>query len=449
MPLNAIYSPRGTHKLWPLPPGRSLMVRQTFKPAIIKDWAVPPLPTWNRKREEKKKPVYTTAQLLQRAEELRARAQHLEDNARAPSLREQLGQYLLELDSEEFEAMIKKWQAKGKSGEVSRASMRVYLRTCIPSISSSDSDALFDEMDSVHRDGALDNDELRAGLAVLMSDAVTFNTRPDPESWQIDRLRKRAAVADQAAEATTLALQLEAEMEEYNRQLASRADVRLGALLQKRLITPGEFVIRFGKAGTPTNVLGAELSKEDFRKAVSDLLAGGRPKRKHKPGESTERAMNAVAHAGSPSCSSQPSDDVSTVSATLEEIDAVFETYDADGGGTLDMNEAKTMLKGLQMAGREAESTRRRKEVAAREQRFKATKKAALAMSEISTAPPSTSFKAHGRVRRSSLQSAEAAALEIQKLRGLENERRQVQAGQAALDETGSPGAVPLDSLEV
>lgn len=448
MPLNAIYSPRGTHKLWPLPPGKSLIIRQTFTPTIIRDWAVPPMPTWNRKREEKKKPVYTAPQLAERAEELRAKAQQLADNACAPNLREQLGQYLLELDSADFEAMIKRWQAKGKSGEVTRASMRVYLRSCIPSISSSDSDALFDLWDSVHKDGALDNDELRGGLAMVMTDAVAFNTRPDPESWQIDRLLKRAAVADQAAEATTLALQLEADVEDYNRELAQRADVRLGALLQKRLITPGEFVIRFGKAGTPTNVLAAELSKEDFRKAVSDLLAGGRTKRKPKPGES-EHTAGAAARPGLSSGSGsslQPLEDVSMIMATTEEIDAVFETYDADGGGTLDMSEAKTMLKGLQMAGREAEQTRRRKEVAAREQRFKATKRAALAMMEVSTAPPAASFKSPtiNKMRRNSVLSAEAAALEIQKLRSLEIERKEINAR----DDAESPGAV-LGSMEV
>ena len=443
MPLNAIYSPRGTHKLWPLPPGKSLIIKQTFKPTIIKDWAVPPLPTWNRKHEEKKKPVFTAQQLTKRAEDLRAKAQQLADNACAPNLREQLGQYLLGLESADFEAMIKRWQAKGKSGEVSRASMRVYLRTCIPSISSSDSDSLFDEWDSVHKDGALDNDELRAGLATVMAEAVAFNTRPDPESWQIDRLLQRAAVAAQAAEATTLAIQLEAEVDDYSRELTTRADVRLGALLQKRMITPGEFVTRFGKAGAPTNVLGAALSKEDFRRAVSELLAGRRSKRKSKLNES-ERALGSASRAGSSSSIVHLVEDISTTETTTEEVDAVFEMYDADGGGTLDMSEAKTMLKGLQMAGREAEQSRRRKELVAREQRFKATKKAALAMSEVSVVPPSTSFRLPSKVRRNSLVSAEAAALEIQKLRTLELERKE---SLAAGDESGSHAV--MDCMEV
>ena len=82
--------------------------------------------------------------------------------------------------------------------------------------------------------GSLDLAELRDALKKTMKEATAFNSKPDPAQQQIQRLQKRARVADEAAEAVAKADALEVELEDFSKQLESRADVRLGALLQKR-----------------------------------------------------------------------------------------------------------------------------------------------------------------------------------------------------------------------
>lgn len=383
MPLNAIYTPRGTTKLWPLPPGemtRARAMRQSFKPNIIRrSWSAPPLPTWKRKIRKQEKPDYSVDRLKRRGEELREQAQEVADQAYTPSIKEKLGMYLIALGEGELENMIKRWQSKGRDGEVSRTSMRLHLRACVPEMTSAESDSIFDEWDTVHRDGALDKAELRSGLDNMIRIAKAFYKRPDPEKEQAERLRNHALVADQAAEEIRLADELQLDYENFNKELSTRTDVRLGALLQKRLITPGEFVLRFGKPGTPRNVTQAELTKSEFRHAVLLLLAGhvklgGKAFSKTVGGSPVKTRQDHSRSIRLPS--------FSELQTNVKEIDAVFEHYDLDHDGTLNMEEAKTMIKGLHNAGRDAEQIRRRKEHATKVQRIRAERKAAVAMSD-------------------------------------------------------------------
>ena len=66
------------------------------------------------------------------------------------------------------------------------------------------------------------------------------------------------------------------------------------------------------------------------------------------------------------------------------DIDRIFDTYDEDGGGYMDEDEAKAMIRGLQKNANEAEHQRVSKEREARRARAVAIKKATSAM-----APPS------------------------------------------------------------
>ena len=207
--------------------------------------------------------------------------------------------------------------------------------------------------------GSLDLSELKHALSKTMKEAKEFNSKPDPAQQQIQRLQKRARMADEAADSVEKADSLERELEEFSKQLESRADVRLGALLQKRNIKPGEFVVRFSKS---QGASAGELSKADFRKAVLLLFEG-------KQGGG----------GGSASQASSPRKE-GEVSTSPSEINAVFDQYDDDGGGSMDVDEAKTMIKGLQAAGRDAEQEKRAKEREAKAQRAKAIKKAAQAM---------------------------------------------------------------------
>lgn len=386
MPINAIYSPRGTRKLWPLPPGtvtHARACRETFRPSIIKGWTPPALPVWKKsgtKTERKRHP--TVQQLIDRARELRTSAQQLEENKSTPNAREQLGQYLLKLDSDAFEALKKSWQSKGGKGEVTKSTFRIKVKEVLPDMRTEEVDLMFEEWDTVHEDGVLDRNELHKGFLAVQNEAIAFNNRPDPAKALIAGLLQHATVADAAVAETAKADELEAEAARYGQELQLRTDVRLGLLLQKRLLTPSEFVLRFGKSGAPNDVLAAELSKTDFRHAVLELLAG-HEKVKTKRGDGTHRG--GLSHRSAESLShAVPADRQvgNERSPTAEEIDAVFDQYDADHGGTMDMMEAKLMIKGLQVTGREADAVKRRMERAASAQRARASQISATAMSD-------------------------------------------------------------------
>ena len=66
------------------------------------------------------------------------------------------------------------------------------------------------------------------------------------------------------------------------------------------------------------------------------------------------------------------------------DIDRVFNSYDADGGGYMDAEEAAAMIKGLQAEAEAADQQKRAKERAARAMRARATKKAAQAQEPMS-----------------------------------------------------------------
>ena len=101
----------------------------------------------------------------------------------------------------------------------------------------------------------------------------------------------------------------------------SRADVQLGALLSRRRIKPGAVVTHWAHS---KGEHAGELSKKEFRVAVQQL-----------------GLISQGPHA-----------------ITSADIDKVFETFDSDGGGYMDADEAKEMVKGLQKIAEEAEHER-------------------------------------------------------------------------------------------
>ena len=123
-----IWTPRKTHKLWdPRPPswrpeGEEIAPsaragKRSFHPKVNGEWSQPPLPSWGKKKEAEAEPETTAEELNDRSAELRQQAEGLTGNAPTPSVRIQLGQMLLSMDSKAFEIMLKKWDTKGK-GEV-------------------------------------------------------------------------------------------------------------------------------------------------------------------------------------------------------------------------------------------------------------------------------------------------------------------------------------------
>ena len=126
----------------------------------------------------------------------------------------------------------------------------------------------------------------------------------------------------------------------------SRADIRLGALLFRRRIKPGAVVTTWAKS---KGVHAGELSRKEFREEVQNLGLAA-----------------TVPNATSP-----------------VDIDNVFATFDEDGGGYMDAEEAKAMVSGLLKRADGAEHEIMRKERITQKMRAQAGKKAALAQKPV------------------------------------------------------------------
>ena len=163
---------------------------------------------------------------------------------------------------------------------------------------------------------------------------------PDPGEAQAKYLRKRAQQQMEAAAATDAAVEAEEELREFSEKLESQADVQLGLVLLKRKIKPGAVVTNWAKS---KGEHAGELSKAEFRKEVLALGLGN-------------------------------------CGCTAADVDAVFDKFDADGGGWMDAEEAAAMVKGLQQASEAAETEKRAMERKARGLRARATKKAEQAL---------------------------------------------------------------------
>ena len=141
----SVWTPRRTHKLWPLGPGDKFSDRKlSFKPQVHSEWHMPPKPSWGKKKlATATEHAFTDEELRARAEELRREAESLTGNAPPPSLSIQLGNILVQLDAKAYESMLKKWDQKGR-GEFMKAEMRLNLRNAGLTVTSAESDALFD-----------------------------------------------------------------------------------------------------------------------------------------------------------------------------------------------------------------------------------------------------------------------------------------------------------------
>ena len=105
---------------------------------------MPPKPSWGKKKSTASmEHVFSVEELRERAGMLRREAESLMGSAPPPSLSIQLGNILLQLDSKAYESMLKKWDQKGR-GEFLKAEMRLNLRNAGLTVTSAESDALFD-----------------------------------------------------------------------------------------------------------------------------------------------------------------------------------------------------------------------------------------------------------------------------------------------------------------
>ena len=260
--LHVMWTPRMTHlkkdqQLFPLKHKAKL----PFVPQTSPEYSAPPAPLSNKKRASPKKEMVPAAELQKLASDLKREADALQkrSDARAPSLGVQLGLVLLSR-SDYVKRVIKEWDTKGK-GEFLKGEFRLNLRSVGLNAGSVEADELFDSWDA-DGGGTLDTQELTSALHVAMQKARVWKNTTDPNRIRADALRRRSALAAEAATSTQEAEQLTDELAELERELETKADIRLGELLSKRRIKPGTVVSTWVTSRGPH---AGELSRAEFR----------------------------------------------------------------------------------------------------------------------------------------------------------------------------------------
>ena len=242
MSCSNIWTPRGTTKLWPVPKGGRLTLKQcTFHPtrSTPEDYAAPPPPppiqsaaSIRRRTAQKQStaPVVKASDLITRSAELRKEAERLEQSAPALSLTLQFGTLVLEYGVDAFsKRYLKEWDQRGR-GEVAprrrlcrsipslvraftlaralscaccqflKGEFRNNLRSLSLNASSTEADALFDSWDE-DGGGTLDLEELRQAFKQTAEKARRYHAALSTGPLGRARaLRERAASADEAAE---------------------------------------------------------------------------------------------------------------------------------------------------------------------------------------------------------------------------------------------------------
>jgi hypothetical protein len=306
-----------------------------------------------------KKPVqHTAAAAAALSAELRDLSDHLrteadaldnavvQDKKRRSGLDIQLGLMLTKQDEESAKAgsALKnllgpsQWNVSDKG--LTKAEFRLKLRTCNLEASSADCDTLFDSLDH-DKGGSLDLSELRSSLDIIQRNAERWRDRPAPGNQKALQLRKHADMADGASRATEVAELAEQALADMTERHMADAGIQLGLVLFKRGVKPGAVVHTWS---TSRGEHAGELSKKDFREAVQALGLS------HLSGDG---------------------------------IDAVFDTFDEDLGGFLDVFEAKGMIKQLRKSAEEAEHEVMKITLEAHRARKVATRKSTLARQPV------------------------------------------------------------------
>ena len=290
-----------SHKVWDFAPTLSGPYQPPPPPRSIKRY---------KETQDHKERLEVSDELRKDADNLRSEADLLDKAAedekkRMVTLGIQVGLLLVKEDaasSTPGEGVKKllgasQWDVGPKG--LTKPEFRLKLRELVREATSADCDALFETLDA-DGGGSLDYEELREALLGLQHQAEAWKELG--KSPKAVLLRQRAQVADAAATATEQAEQAEQAVQEMTRKNLDDAAIQLGMILFKRGIKPGAVVTTWS---TSRGEHAGELSKKEFREAVQAL-------------------------------------GLSRLSG--KEIDAVFDTFDGDAGGYLDVDEAKQMI---------------------------------------------------------------------------------------------------------
>ena len=243
-------SPR--REIWGLAGSRKcLPVASKQEPIRAQPYEPPPPPAPMKKAMELRPAYIEEEELHRRAEQLLAEAQQLENARPTPSLQVKLGTILLSKD-DYIKKVLKDWD-KGK-GEFLKGEFRLDLRGIGLVVTSSEADDLFDSWDD-DKGGSLDMKELKRALQQTQQAAKAFHNTPDTSTDKANTRYALAKLAQEAAEATAEAVELEKAHRRHVNGLASRADIQLGALLYKRQIKPAVMYVRELRLCSPPSLL--------------------------------------------------------------------------------------------------------------------------------------------------------------------------------------------------
>jgi len=309
-PRSSIWGLQFSTKVWP-----KEAIRQDQ--GKLQPYVAPPPPPHLKKEGEKymfvKKEMAKSDTYITQEELLKAAEAHMKDAARlestraTPSLTVLIGQILLTKEQPKDAHLVKICQSWDKkcTGEFIKADLRVNLRSLGLNVTGQQADEIFDSWDA-DRGGTLDSKELKKALQACQAEAQAFLKAPDLCGAQAEAHRKRADLCRVAAEATAQAIEMEKAHRRHVNGLLLNPSIQLGQLLYNRQIKPSLMVTMWSKARGPHV---GEVSKNDFVRFVGSL---------------------------------DPPDMI-----TQQDVMNVFDTFDADKGGYLDVAEAKSMIKGL------------------------------------------------------------------------------------------------------
>jgi Ca2+-binding EF-hand superfamily protein len=185
--------------------------------------------------------------------------------------------------------MVKNEWDKNGDGDINKLEFRQCVRGSLSmKADGKEIDAFFASMD-VDGGGSLDLSELQPMLKKLQQGAANADQEAADQRREAVALRAKAASVREVAAATSAHEQADARLRQL--QQVENVGAKLGAMIVKRNMKLGEVVQKWDKDGDGT------VDKREFRENVL--------------------AMGVVAKA--------------------EAIDALFDTYDSDGGGSLDM----------------------------------------------------------------------------------------------------------------
>jgi Ca2+-binding EF-hand superfamily protein len=198
-----------------------------------------------------------------------------------------------------------------KTGVIKKVPFRQHVRKELGLVADNkEIDHFFDSVDE-DRGGTLEVKELKGALRTLSKAAGAADAEAAALRAKAQSCRALAEQMQQASEATAATEKEEKELAQMklDHGMGGKVDIQLGAIITKRNLKIGDLVSKWVKR--------KDVSRSDFKKHVLELGVVPYP-----AGGTREEGEARSAHP----------------------VDALFDTLDKDGGGSLDIDELKGLL---------------------------------------------------------------------------------------------------------